>query len=214
MRLLSLWKHIRKLFTWHSLSNSPFPLLLFVCAAQRAPLPWHLSAFFIGSFIMWPFPTLWVCRYNFPLYQWFYGWLWSLLHPEGLFPSESDWGPFFFFFLFGWWLPLKERNRLESGVDGLICLSVILDLRRHGQNKRKELPGLISETKGFHKCVCVTFRLCCSHFRPHSSFHQTGGAFQRHARHKFSFSRMATESSYVFLGLFHCHFWPGRVLLP
>lgn len=88
--LLSLWRHIRTLFTWHSLSTSPFPLLLFVCAAQRAPLPWHLSAFFIGSFIMWLFPTLWVCRYNFPLYQWFYGWLWSLPHPEGLFLSESD----------------------------------------------------------------------------------------------------------------------------
>lgn len=89
--LLSLWKSIRKMFTWHSLSQ--FPLLLFVCAAQRATLPWHLSAFFIGSFIMWPFPTLWVCRYNFPLYQWFYGWLWSLLHPEGLFPLQSDCGP-------------------------------------------------------------------------------------------------------------------------
>lgn len=35
-----------------------FHSLLFVCVLQTAPLPWHLSAFFICCFIMWLLPTL------------------------------------------------------------------------------------------------------------------------------------------------------------
>lgn len=114
---------IRKSFNWHSLSTSSFLLLLFVCAAQRATLPWHLSAFFICCFIMWPFPTLWVCRYNFLLYSRFYGWLCSLLHPEGSLPQKV------IVVLFVSWLSLKELSRPGSGqLESLICISVILDL--------------------------------------------------------------------------------------
>lgn len=96
--------YIRKSFNWHSLSTSQFPLHV----AQRAMLPWHLSGFFIWCFIMWPFSTLWVCRYNFLLYSRFYGWLCCWLHPEGLFPRKV------IVILFVRWLSLKKLSRLES----------------------------------------------------------------------------------------------------
>ena len=67
-------KCVRESFNWHSLSTSPFPLL-FVCAAQGRTLPWHLSAFLFRCFILWPFCTLWLCRYKFLSYSRFYGWL-------------------------------------------------------------------------------------------------------------------------------------------
>lgn len=117
-------KCITKSFNWRLLSTFPFLPLLFVCGAQRNTLPWHLSAFFIWCFIMWPFSTLWVYRYNFFLYSWFYGCLCCLLHPEGLLPQKVIVSQFVS------WLSLKEVNRLESGhLKSLICIHVILDMQ-------------------------------------------------------------------------------------
>lgn len=73
--MVNIGRCIRKSFNWLPLPAPLFPLPSFVRSALKATLPWHLSAVFILYFIMWPFCTLWLSRYNFLSCSQFYGWL-------------------------------------------------------------------------------------------------------------------------------------------